>query len=65
MRRWELIQTGVRKYHDWGYSEVYMPSVRDCFTSEEKREVIAKLTAIPVEYLSQDELKVLGELRRR
>ena len=46
MRSFEKIEGGVRKFHSWGYSEIYMDNFADCFTDEELDQVVLHLTKL-------------------
>lgn len=62
MKRYEILPNGVRKYHDWGYSEVYA-APENCFSPEESDEVIAKLSALPSDALKTEEKTLLQKLK--
>ena len=55
----------VREYHDWGYSEIYMGKVEDCFSPDEVDEAIRLLTSLPADALSQTEIQLLAQLKGR
>lgn len=61
MIRWERIIGGVRKDFNWGYSEVYMPNVEDCFTKEELEQVILELSKLPIEALSEQDKELVSK----
>lgn len=40
MFKWEKIEGGIRKYYNWGFSEVFMPNLVDCFSLNEITQLI-------------------------
>jgi len=62
MRSWIKIEGGVRKFHDWGESEVFMPFPQ-CFTDRELDQVILELSSLKdTQGSTAEELKDLTEL---
>lgn len=45
MIRWEKIEGGVRKYHDWGWVDIYAP-FEECFTKDELIQVTIELDTL-------------------
>lgn len=70
MRYWEIFEDekgrrGVRKFFDWGYSEVYMSNLEDCFTPQEVDEVIIHLDRLPQDAWSKTEVELYARLKDR
>ena len=57
------IEGGVRKFHSWGESEVFMPNPEDCFTKEELEEVIRELSSLPIDALSEEDKELLDRCK--
>ena len=63
MRGWERIEGGVRKYHDWGYVEVYAET-ENCFTEEELKEVLRDLDGrFRIDALNVEEIALLEKIK--
>lgn len=65
MRAWKRIEGGIRKYHAWGESEVYMSEIEDCFTREELGQVIRDLSSLPLDSLTEEEKKLLSKCKEK
>lgn len=70
MRSYEILKDqqgnfrAVRKFHDWGYSEVYMPSFGQCFTVAELQQVVREMSLVESE-MTTEEKKVFKELQKK
>lgn len=66
MKGWEFIDGGIRKYHSWGWSEVYADSPEDCFTREELKMVLKDLNERSlINALSSEETELLDKIKEK
>ena len=65
MRSWEFIEGGVRKYHDWGYVEIFAEP-ENCFTKEELVMVLKDLDErFKIDALSVEEASLLEKIKAK
>jgi len=65
MVKWELITNGIRKYHSWGWVDIYMP-VEDCFTKEELIQAATGLQQRQaIQAIGPDAAQILGKLKKK
>ena len=59
----EILPNGVRKYYEWGYSEITDVPLVDCFAKNEVDAMVKKLGDLPTDSLSDAETALLSALK--
>jgi len=63
--RFKLLDGAVQKFHDWGYSIVYVEKPEDGFSEEEIDDAIILLHKLPSDALTAKEMSLLGKLKAK